>query len=116
MLKIRPMRPGAGEYQGLGHLATGCRGAVDSLRVKPRCLSRVVPEFVVDFFAVNRHIGWGGDAESYLMAANAQHLNADVVVYADGFAYLPVSNSRMLRRSLCRRRGAVLLAPTACSL
>ena len=27
MPKIRPMRPGAGEYQGLGQLATGCRGA-----------------------------------------------------------------------------------------
>ena len=25
--KIRPIRPGAGEYQGLGQLATGCRGA-----------------------------------------------------------------------------------------
>ena len=27
MPKIRPMRPGAGEYQELGQLATGCRGA-----------------------------------------------------------------------------------------
>lgn len=27
MPKIRPIRPGAGEYQGLGQLATGCRGA-----------------------------------------------------------------------------------------
>lgn len=36
---------------------------------------------------MNRHIGRGGDAESYLLPVNAQHLNADVVVYADGFAY-----------------------------
>lgn len=27
MPKIRPIRPGAGEDQGLGQLATGCRGA-----------------------------------------------------------------------------------------
>ena len=42
---------------------------------------------LVDFFAMNRHIRRGGDADSYLLPANAQHLNADVVVYADGFAY-----------------------------
>lgn len=36
---------------------------------------------------MNLHIRRGGDADFYLLPVNAQHLNADVVVYADGFAY-----------------------------
>ena len=61
---------------------------VSALRTSSRtfCLALYLNP-LVDFFAVNRYSFRGGDAEYYLLPANAQHLNADVVVYADGFAY-----------------------------
>ena len=36
---------------------------------------------------MNRHVIRNDYSESHLLPTNAQHLNADVVVDADGFAY-----------------------------
>ena len=41
----------------------------------------------VNFFPMYRRVCRGSDAELHLLPANAQYLNADVVVDADGFAY-----------------------------
>ena len=36
---------------------------------------------------MNRHVIWNDYSESHLLPTNAQHLNTNVVVDADGFAY-----------------------------